>query len=244
MTGRLIRASFPDAPALEMSVSHALLLRVARRELPPLVRLYRPGATVAFGKLDAIRPGFGGGVRAARAHGFEPVRRLPGGQAAAYHQQSIGIDVLFAAEDAIAHVHAWFRETADVLARALAAVGVDARVGEIPAEYCPGAYSVNARGAVKLVGTAQRVVRGAALLGAAVVVRDGASVRAVLAAVYDELGVAFDPATAGSVAEEAPGATVEAVEAAVVAAFGERDCAELDRQTLALARELEPAHRV
>ena len=38
-----------------------------------------------------------------------------------------------------------FEEVAGLIADALRALGVDARVGEVPGEYCPGAYSVNAR---------------------------------------------------------------------------------------------------
>ena len=49
-------------------------------------------------------------------------------------------------------------------------LGVDARVGEIPGEYCPGAYSVNARGVKKLMGVGQRLVPSAAHVGGVVVV--------------------------------------------------------------------------
>jgi hypothetical protein len=49
---------------------------------------------------------------------------------------------------------------------------VDARVDEVPGECCPGAESVNARGQVKLVGTAQRLVRDAWMFSA-VVILDG-----------------------------------------------------------------------
>ena len=91
----------------------------------------------------------------------------------------------------------------------------------MPGEYCPGAYSVNARGRVKLIGTAQRLVRGAALLGASIVVGDGPGIRAVLDDVYAALEFAWDATTAGAVDEEVPGVTLDAVEAAVVAAYGE-----------------------
>jgi len=128
------------------------------------------------------------------------------------------------------------------LAGALADLGVDARVGEVPGEYCPGAYSVNARGKVKLVGTAQRLVRGAALLGAVIVVRDGAGVREVLRDVYEKLELDWDDSTAGSVAEEVPGASVLDVEQAVLAAYPDIEYGNIDDGTLALARELVPEH--
>ena len=86
---RLLRDSFPEAPALDIAVSHALLMRVARGEVEPTVRLYRPAPTLAFGRLDALRPGFAEAGAAARDAGFEPIVRLAGGHAAAYHEQSL-----------------------------------------------------------------------------------------------------------------------------------------------------------
>lgn len=216
---QLLRGGGPGTAAGELDFSRELLRAVAAGERPPALRLYRPPATVAFGKLDAIRPGYEHARAAARAHGFEPVLRAPGGHAAAYHEQSLGLDLVFAAPDPIPHVHEWFREAAERLARALVSLGVDARVGAVPGEYCPGAYSVNARGKVKLVGTAQRVVRGASLLGATIVVRDGGRVRAVLSDVYGALGLEWDEATAGAVEDEVPAVTVGDVERAVLAAY-------------------------
>jgi octanoyl-[GcvH]:protein N-octanoyltransferase len=215
----LLRNSGPGTAAGEIALSRDLLRQVAAGERPPTLRLYRPPPTVAFGKLDAIRPGYEAARAAARAHGFEPVLRAPGGHAAAYHEQSLGIDQVLAAADPIPRVHEWFRAAADTLAAALADLGVDARVGAVAGEYCPGAYSVNARGRVKLIGTAQRVVRGASLLGATIVVRDGARVRAVLRDVYRCLELEWDEATAGAVEDELPGVSVDDVERAVLAAY-------------------------
>ena len=237
---QLVRSGAAGSAALELAVSHALLTRVAARELPSTLRLYRPGPTVAFGKLDTLRPGYAAAAAAARAHGYEPVLRLPGGHAAAYHGASLGIDVVYALDDPVPGTHERFREEGERLAGALAALGVDARVGEVPGEYCPGAYSVNARGRVKLIGTAQRLVRGGALLGASIVVGDGPGVRAVLRDVYAALELDWDDATAGAVDEEVPGVTLDDVERAVIAAYGELEPAELDAETLALARRLEP----
>jgi octanoyl-[GcvH]:protein N-octanoyltransferase len=239
---RLLRSAETDSASFELAISHALLLRA--RETGSVLRLYRPPATVAFGKLDTLSDGYGDAAAAARARGYEPVLRLPGGHAAAYHRASLGIDLVYALDDPIPGTHDRFRETGERLAGALAALGVDARVGEVPGEYCPGAYSVNARGRVKLVGTAQRLVRGAALLGAVIVVRDGEGVRAVLRDVYGALGLEWDDATAGAVDEEVPGVTLGDVERAVLAAYGDPPDEPLDENTLALARRLEPERRL
>jgi octanoyl-[GcvH]:protein N-octanoyltransferase len=240
----LVRGEPAESAVHEISLSHALMLRVAAGELPASLRLYRPAPTVAFGKLDTLRPGYAQAAEAARRHGYEPVLRMPGGHAAAYHHQSLGIDIVYAVADPVPGTHDRFREAGERLAGALSELGVDARVGEVPGEYCPGAYSVNARGKVKLIGTAQRLVRGAALLGATIVVRDGAGVRDVLRDVYERLELAFDDSTAGSVAEEVPGVSVKDVERAVLAAYPDIEYGHVDDATLELARTLAPGHRL
>jgi octanoyl-[GcvH]:protein N-octanoyltransferase len=242
---RLLRDSFPDAPALDIALSHALLERVARGELEGTVRLYRPGPTLAFGRLDALIPGFGEAGAAARDDGFEPIVRLAGGHAAAYHERSLIYEEITPEQDATGGLHDRFRDGADLLAGALAGLGVDARVGEIPGEYCAGAYTVSAAGRIKLVGTAQRVVRGGALVSAFVLVGDGERLRAVLFEVYRALGLAWDPATAGALDDAAPGVTVQVVEEAILAERNrDRELlpGTVDEATMALARELEPRH--
>jgi lipoate-protein ligase A len=242
---RLLRDSFPDRPALDIALSHALLGRVARDEIPPTVRLYRPGPTLAFGRLDSLRPGFAEAGAAARDAGFEPIVRLAGGHAAAYHEQSLIYEEITTQDDATASLHDRFRDGADLLADAIAAFGVDAHVGEIPGEYCPGSYTISAAGRIKLVGTAQRVVRGGALLSAFVLVAGGERLRAVLFDVYRALELAWDPATAGALDDAAPGVSIDAVAEAILATRGrdrELEPASVDQRTLALARELEPRH--
>jgi octanoyl-[GcvH]:protein N-octanoyltransferase len=243
---RLLRDSFPERPALDISVSHALLLRVARGELEPTVRLYRPEPTLAFGRLDALRPGFAEAGAAARDAGFQPIVRLAGGHAAAYHERSLIYEEIVHEHDVTAGLHDRFRDGADLLAEALAGLGVETQVGEIPGEYCPGSYTVSAAGRIKLVGIAQRAVRGGALLSAFILVGGSDRLRGVLFDVYRALQIAWRPATAGALDDVAPGITTEAVEAAVLAARAEdRELtdATVDPVTLDLARTLEDRHR-
>jgi octanoyl-[GcvH]:protein N-octanoyltransferase len=240
---QLVRAGFPDDPALDVAVGHALLERAARGEMGPTLRVYRPGPTCAFGRLDTLSPGFGAAVAAARAHGFEPVLRQPGGRAAAYDSGALCLDQVRPEAEAIPALQARFEEAAALFASALRSVGVDARVGEVPGEYCPGQWTVSARGRVKLVGTAQRLVRGGSLLGAVVLVRGGARVRAALEDVNAALGLEWDPATAGAAEDEVPGLSVDEVERAVLDAYaaaglGPLEPGELDATTVARAREL------
>ena len=68
----LLREAFPERPALDMAVSHALLLRVAEGARPAAVRIYEPGPTVAFSKLDTHAPGFAAACDAARPTATSP----------------------------------------------------------------------------------------------------------------------------------------------------------------------------
>jgi octanoyl-[GcvH]:protein N-octanoyltransferase len=119
----------------------------------------------------------------------------------------------------------------------------------VPGEYCPGGYSVNARAAVKLAGIGQRIIAGASHLGGVIVVGDASRVRDVLVPVYEALGLAWDPSTAGAVEDELDGAASlswTAVRDALLAEYGreyELVEAELDPETIALARRLAAEHR-
>jgi octanoyl-[GcvH]:protein N-octanoyltransferase len=230
-------------------VSRALLQRVAAGELPETLRLTRPGPMVAFAKQDAVAPRYTDAVRAARAGGFEPVLRLAGGRAAVFHEQTIAL--AHAAPDPAPRtgIHSRFDRTAQLIARALRRLHVDARVGEVSGEYCPGGYSVNAREAVKLAGIGQRIIAGGSHLGGVIVVGDARRIRDVLVPVYEALELAWEPATTGAVQEEVDGVTPDpwtAVRDALLAEYGreyEIVEAELDPETVALAHRLAAEHR-
>jgi octanoyl-[GcvH]:protein N-octanoyltransferase len=223
------------------------MLRVAAGELPETLRIARPGTTVAFAKRDAVAPGYDEAVRAARAQGYEATLRLAGGRAAVFHDGTMEIGHAVPDPEPRAGIHRRFRHTAGALARALGRLGVDARVGEVDGEYCPGRYSVNARGAVKLAGIGQRVVGGGAHTGVVLVVDGEDRINAVLEQVNAALGLSWRPEASGSVRSEAEHLTWSAVRDALVDEYSrERDLVpgELDDETLALARELAPEHRV
>lgn len=230
-------------------MSRALLQRVATGELPETLRLTRPGPMVAFAKQDAVAPGYTDAVRAARAGGFEPVLRLAGGRAAVFHEQTIAL--AHAAPDPAPRtgIHSRFDRTAQLIARALRRLHVDARVGEVPGEYCPGGYSVNAREAVKLAGIGQRIIAGGSHLGGVIVVGDARRIRDVLVPVYEALELAWEPATAGAVQDEVDGVTPDpwtAVRDALLAEYGreyEIVETELDPETVTLAHRLAAEHR-
>ncbi|UYM07231.1 lipoate--protein ligase family protein [Solicola gregarius] len=235
-----------EDPTTDVAIAHALLSQASRGERGETLRVYRPSVpTVAFGRSDVRRAGMPEAVAACRAAGFVPVVRSPGGRAVAYTRAAVAIDHICPEQDPGRRMRRRFVEYGELLADAMRGLGVDARVGEVPGEYCPGAYTVNARGVVKLVGTAQRVVRDAWLFSAVVIVDGTAELAPLLHQVYDALELPFSTTSVGSVRDEV-GAGIDAVERAVLAAYpGSVDrLAAVDERTLAEARDLLPDHEL
>jgi lipoate-protein ligase A len=221
------------------------MLRVAAGELPATLRLHRPGRELAFSKHDRAGAGFPAAVGAARRQGFEPVVRLAGGRAAVFHEGTLAIAWAIPDPRPTRHTHERFAALAETIAGALRTLGADARIGEVPGEYCPGAWSVNAGGRVKLAGIGQRIVAGGAHLGGVIVVRDGELTRQALVPVYRELGLEWDPKTAGALEDEVAGIDLDTVEDALLAALADRfELSEgaLDEETLTRAAQLEAEH--
>lgn len=218
---RVLRGADGGAQA-EVDGARRLLAEVVAGA-PETLRIYRPSAaTVAFGRIDTLRPGYADAVAAASAGGFEPVVRAVGGRAVAYDPTCLVLDHLAPEPDRTLSTSRRFDAFGRLHADALHALGVDARVGEVPEEYCPGPFSVNARGLVKLVGTAQRVVRGGWQFSAVVIVDGAARLREVLAPVYASIDMPFAPASVGAVADEVPGVTADDVEDAVLEQYAKR----------------------
>ena len=166
---------------------------------------------VAFGRADRVTPGYPAAVRAARAHGFAPVERLAGGRAAVFHESTIAFSLASPEPEPKTGIQERFELISQLMVDSFVTLGVDARIGEIPSEYCPGRWSVNVAGKVKVMGVGQRLVRRAAHVGAVVVVDDGERIRDVLIPVYRALGLDWDPRTAGSLADRSPGLTTDIV---------------------------------
>jgi len=206
-------------PVLDVALTHALLDQVAAGARPATLRLARPGPTVAFGRLDALKPGFAAAAAAARRHGRTPLVRSAGGHAAAYDERSLVVEHVTPEPHVAEGLHERFARQSALLRAALRAVGADAEVGELPREYCPGAHSLHVGGRLKVVGIAQRAIKGAALTTAVVVVGGGDALRAVVADVYAALGLDVDPATAGALDEVLPGVTTGDVAGAIRAGY-------------------------
>lgn len=234
------------SPSFDTAVSHALLRLVAAGELGESLRLYRPDSIVAFGKRDAISQGFRAAVRSATRAGYSSVIRMAGGRAAVFHEDTIAFAWTIPSRAPRDDITERFERLSALLAGALRDLGADARIGEVPGEYCPGEFSINLGGSTKVMGVGQRLVAGAAHVGGVVVVDGGQRIADVLVPVYADLGLEWDPATSGDLASAVPGITGDAVRRAILRSFeaiADLETGRIPEAVLDRARELEPQHR-
>jgi octanoyl-[GcvH]:protein N-octanoyltransferase len=218
----LLRDRHPGDPVLDAALTHALLRQVGAGERGPLARVFRPGPTMAFGRLDALTGGYDAARAAARAHGYAPLLRLGGGHAAGYDEGSLLVEVIRPIATIAEGVQERFAWLTELLVETLGHLGVTARVGALPGEYCAGDFSVNAAG-VKLAGTAQRSIRGASLVTAVLVVEGGAKLRAALVDVYAALGIEWRASTAAAANDVVPSLTAADAERTLIAALAARE---------------------
>jgi lipoate-protein ligase A len=233
--------------SLDPAVSHALLRMVANGECGESLRLYRPDDVVAFGKRDVVTDGFLQAVESAGKAGFASMIRLAGGRAAVFHRDTVAFAWAMPAPSPRAGITERFERLSGLLVDAFRALGADARIGEVPGEYCPGEFSINLGGLVKVMGVGQRLIAGAAHVGGVIVVDRGDRIAEVLAPVYRDLGLEWDPRTSGDLASGVPGLTWPQVYGAVLGSFAEiADVAPgvIPAEVLTRARALEPAHAV
>jgi lipoate-protein ligase A len=207
--------------ALDTGVSHAIALAVGLGTLGETLRIHPTTRVVAFGRQDAIAPGYARAVATARAMGYDPIERLAGGRAAIFHTGTLGFSWAVPAPEPRTHVHRRFETLAEIMCRAFADLGVDARVGEVDGEYCPGAYSVNVGGRYKVMGVGQRLVRGAAHVGGVVVVKGTEELRSVLGPVYGALDLSWQPEAAGALEDATTGIDLASVRRAILHRFGD-----------------------
>jgi octanoyl-[GcvH]:protein N-octanoyltransferase len=240
----LLRDRHPGDPVLDAAITHALLREVGAGARGPVARVFRPGPTMAFGRLDALAPGYEAARAAAREHGFAPLLRIGGGHAAGYDAGSVLVEVIRPIGTIAEGIAERFADVTALLVEALATLGITARVGALPGEYCAGDWSVNAAG-VKLAGTAQRSIRGASLVTAMVLVEGGGRLRTALTDVYAALGMAWRPGTAGAAEDIVPGLTAGDAERVLIATLAARErltAGVLDAATLERAAGLRSAH--
>jgi octanoyl-[GcvH]:protein N-octanoyltransferase len=230
----LLRDARPDDPVLDVAITHALLREVGAGERDAVARVFRPGPTMAFGRLDALAPGYDAARAAAQQHGFTPALRLGGGHAAGYDAGSVLVEIIRPNATIARGIPERFADLTALLVETLGHLGITARVGELPGEYCAGDWSVNAAG-IKLAG----------LSTAMVLVEHGAALRAALTDVYAALDLAWRPGTAGAGNDIVRALTAGDAQRALIAALAQRESltsGTLAASTVARAETLRASH--
>jgi lipoate-protein ligase A len=168
------------------------------------VRVWTPHRQVAFGRRDTREEDYERAREASEEYGFPAIERRVGGRAVAYS----GSTVAFARAEPVSDIRTGLSDRYEAattdLRVALDSLGVPVEPGEPPDSFCPGSHSLQAAGEAgeaggKIAGIAQRIGGGAALVAGVIIADSTPEIAAVLEEVYDALGVAFDPASVGSI---------------------------------------------
>lgn len=236
-------------PVTQAALGPALIDLHSERAEPgqEYLRIYRTPPVLAFTGRDCASPGIHAAARAATEHGFAPVRRAPGGRAAAHHHGALCLDHVGGFDGAGLQITQRFARFAELAAAALATLGVAAGVGAVPGEYCPGEYSVHDGHGHKLLGSAQRLTRTGWLFSTVIIVSDPEPLRDVLVDVSAALELDFDPASVGAVGTAVPGVGEDAVRTALLTALtGDTPVTrgDLPIRALELAADRAGRHRV
>ncbi|MET0832167.1 MAG: lipoate--protein ligase family protein [Acidimicrobiia bacterium] len=221
-TLRLVTDGRPEPPWLDTEVSRVMLQAASAGEIADTFRVHVPGRVVAFGKRDTIDRRYQAATAAAAEAGFAAVERMAGGRAAVFTEHTLSFAWTIPDADPRPGITARFAALAEVVVDAFGRLGIASRIGEIPGEYCPGTWSVNHDGRIKLMGVGQRLARHAAHVGGVIVVGRPDLVRSALVPVYRVMGLEWDPATAGALTDVDPSVTVEAASRAMIAALADR----------------------
>jgi octanoyl-[GcvH]:protein N-octanoyltransferase len=172
-----------------------------------ILRFRRPRPTAAFSPQDATHPDYERIKDQARADGLEPIERGTGGRLTMFDEHALAITLLSPHPEPHQHTMERYEIFSDVIAGALLKLAIDARVGELPNEYCPGKFSINAEGRIKLVGIAQRMNCRCVQMGAIIAIERSERACAAIADAYRAMALPFDPKTYGAITELVPSST-------------------------------------
>lgn len=185
--------------AREVTVDRAITRRLADRVAAggdPVTRVWRPPCQVAFGRRDRQTPRYHQARRTAAVRGYPVIDRDTGGRAVAHTGATIAFVRIEPAGSERTGLDRRYERTLGALQDGLAELGVDAKPGEPPKSFCPGAYSLRAGG--KLAGLAQRVGNGVATVGGMLIVGNRDRFLDILQPVYGALGLPLDAEAVGS----------------------------------------------
>jgi lipoate-protein ligase A len=241
---QIITGGLTGSASLDTAVSKAILDQVSRGALPETLQVGQPHRVVAFGRHDALTPGFARAVQVATDRGFDTTVRIAGGRAVVFHGGIIRFAWTVPCPDPVTSMQDRFITVAERVMAMLASFGIPAAMGELVGEYCPGRYSVHINNGGKVMGSGQRLTRHAAQVGGMMVVNDSAAVNDVLIPVYNALGLDMDPTRTGAIADRVKVDVGTAMERFVVQFATGRTISmnKINESTMALASTLQPQY--
>jgi octanoyl-[GcvH]:protein N-octanoyltransferase len=214
---------------------------------PPTVSITPSTRHVGVTSRDTFRLGFADSIRASRAEGYPVLVRSSGGGATAAHYGTFGFSIIRPASDGEPRrtIRDRYDEAAALVLGAFSRLDIQAEIGEVRDEFCPGDHSIRVgsrEDGAKVVGIAQRIARRATSVGGIVLVEGEEELARVLERVYAAMRLPFRPESVGSLRRAGGRAGVEEVMDAFAAEASLRYGVvrvPLDGRTLALARRNE-----
>ena len=241
-----------EDPVTAYGYQRMVFEQVASGARPLTISITPSAKHVGVTRRDTRRPGFEAAVRASNEEGYPVMVRGSGGGATAANKGTFGFSIVRPAveKEIRRSIHDRYEEAATLVLGAFSRLGLQAEVGEVREEFCPGDHSIRVGGwesGTKLVGIAQRITRRATSVGGIVLVHGEEELAKVLEKVYRAMDLPFRTGSVGSLR----GAGVEAgVEEAVEAFAAEAETrygakrATVDGQTMKAARRTGEQYRI
>ena len=156
---RFTRAEFPDDPALNYALDHAIAEHVEQEKAPATVRLWQPGRCLAIARFDHRLPRFGEAVQFIKKQGIEIVQRESGGKAVWQNEGYLNFSIITRKRSPKISIPETYARFSEGLMLGLCALSIKTEFKHIEGAFCDGPYDL-ATNDRKLVGTAQVQKRG------------------------------------------------------------------------------------
>jgi lipoate-protein ligase A len=238
---QLIKKSYTSTPTLETAISKTMLDEASSKMIPETLRFFEPKNLVAFSLRDSKKDGFKNAVITTFQNSFDPVLRLSGGKAALFHWGTIGYAWTIPDDNPKANVCERFEEISLRVKDTFSSMGIDAHIGEINGEYCPGKYSVNARRKSKIMGVGQRLAKYASHIGGVINITNSKLTQTILTKIYKDLDYEWIPTTVGSIEDEIGEITNNEIISKLIEKFSEHYSLE---ETTISKDIIEKAHKI
>lgn len=239
----MIPTRFED-PAVAYGYQRVVFEQVASGQRPPTISITLSDRHVGVTRRDTFRSGFDEAVRASNEEGYPVLVRSSGGGATAAGDGTFGFSVVRPADnrETARSIRERYDEAAGLVLGAFSRMGLQAEVGEVREEFCPGDHSIRVgswRNGSKVVGIAQRITRRATSVGGIVLVSGERELEHVLKRVYGAMSLPFRTGNVGSLRQAGLAAGVaEVIEAFATEAESRYDAGRisLDEATVEEAR--------